>query len=108
VGVGGIIYLVNILAFRGGPGFLWLAVESGESDLRGVEEACAVLVGDGADEHTVGGAGDEIADAFVVKERRHGIAVRYASVSHGEEIVCAVRFFGFVTVLPGFAASRDD
>lgn len=84
-----------------------LVTECAEGDLRGVEELGAVLAQDGADEHPVRGAGDEIADAFIASERGHGVAVGVVSVVGGEDIIFAFGFFGIVAELPGLAASRD-
>jgi len=62
---------------------------------------------DSADEHAVRGAGDEVADAVVVDESGHGVAVGRVSVVCGEDIAFTVRFFGLEAELPGFAAPRD-
>ena len=75
--------------------------------MRGVEELGGVLARNGADEHAVRGAGDEIADAFMVKERGHGVTVGRVGVVRGEDIAFAFRSFGLVAALPGFAASGD-
>ena len=82
-------------------------MESGEGDLRGVEELGAVFVRHGFDEHPVRGAGDEIADAFIVNERGHGVAVGCVRIDCGGDSVFAFRSVGLVAGLPGFAASGD-
>lgn len=57
--------------------------EGTESDLGSVEKLVAILFLDGADEHAVAGAGDEIADVFIAAEGRHGLAEGFAGVAFG-------------------------
>ena len=45
----------------------------------GVQELGGVFVFDGADEHTVGYAGDEVADVLRAEQRGHGAAVGFGS-----------------------------
>jgi hypothetical protein len=47
-------------------------MKDGEGDLGGIEELAASFPGNGIDEDAVGGAGDEVADAVVPFEQRHG------------------------------------
>lgn len=46
-----------------------------EGDLGSVKELAAPFWRDGANEDAVGGAGDEVADAFVAGEHGHDVAV---------------------------------
>lgn len=50
-------------------------MEDIEGNLGSVKELAASFGGDGADEDAVGGAGDEVADAFVAGKHRHGATV---------------------------------
>ena len=86
---------------------LGLVTERAERDLRGVKKLGAVLAEDDVHEHAVGSAGDEIADALVVGERRHGAAVSLVSVVGGVDLVFSSGDLGFVAVLPGAPAAGD-
>lgn len=62
---------------------------------------------DSVDEHSVRGAGNEIADAFMVDERGHGFAVRRLSVIACEDTVFSLCFSGVKAAQPCLAASGD-
>ena len=59
-----------------GPG---PAGNGSKGDLGGVEKLAGGLLLDGANEHAVAYAGDEIADAFIPAKRRHGPAEGFRS-----------------------------
>jgi len=56
-------------------GGFWLVVEGTDSNLGGVEELGAFDGVDGANDHAMSGAGDEVADVFEAGEIGHGVAV---------------------------------
>ena len=99
---------------RGGGGF-GLGLQGTEGDLGGVEELSAALRGDGADQDAVGGAGDDIANAIVSFENRHGIAIGGSSfagsdeLAEGARIVLLYLFHVFVEgALPGGTATAQS
>ena len=59
-------------------------LEGSASDLGCVEEPCAVRIADRADEHSVGDAGDEVADVIGAGERGHGPAIGDGAVGGGK------------------------
>jgi len=64
----------------GGAGFvgLRLCLEDAESELGCVEDMVALFRGDCVDEDSVGGAGDEFAEALVAGDDGHGLAIGFA------------------------------
>jgi hypothetical protein len=64
-----------------------LVTECAEGDLGGVEQPGAIFVLDCANEHSVRGAGDKVADALIAGERRHGGAVSTISKNNCVGIV---------------------
>ena len=60
-----------------------------------------------ANEHTVCGAGDEVADTFMVDESGHGFAICGFSVIAGQDIFFFFRLAGLESAQPGFPASCD-
>lgn len=84
-----------------------LAAERGERDLGGVEELGAAGAVDCADEHAVGGAGDEVADVFIPAERGHGVAVEMGGLAGGGGSVPAFGQFPLEDGVPGGEAAGD-
>jgi len=81
--------------------------DSGEGDLRGVEELSAIFVLDNVDEHPVRGAGDEITDAFVIEKRGHGVPIGRVSFVRSEDVFFTFQHLGLVAFPPGVPAARD-
>ena len=65
---------------RGGLGLFAPELDERDCDLGGMEELGALIARNGANEDAVGGADDEVADAFVTDEHGHGVAVGLAWV----------------------------
>ena len=88
-----------------------LPLDQAEGDLGGVEELAAPFGRDGADEDAVGGAGYEVADAFIADEHGHGVAVGLGCVLSRKEtgrfLVAGIVHVGFEGALPGKAAAAD-
>lgn len=75
--------------------------------LGGVEEFGGLLVGDGADEESVGDAGDKVAGAVKAGERGHGVAIGYRSINAAEVVVFVFGRGGLIGAFPGVAAAGD-
>jgi len=84
-----------------------LGADSGVGDLGGVEETGAVRASDSFDEHTVGDAGDEVADVFRAGKGRHGGAEGLLSVEGSKNIAFAPFPGRLVSARIGFAAAYD-
>lgn len=83
-----------------------------EGDLCSVEKLTACLRFDSADEDTVGGASEEISDAFVTGEQGHGVAVSLAGLDGRKYFVATVsmlarRHMGIEGALPRGAATAE-
>ena len=93
-------------------GGFWLVSEESERELRGVEELAGAIGGDGVDEDAVTHAGNEVANALIPVEQRHGPAVGLSPVAPGQDFIDRVVFFERVQIgldgaLVGRAASAD-
>ena len=78
-----------------------------ESDLGGVEELAGVFVLDGSEEHALAGAGDEVTDILIARERGHGQAEGYADAAFGGAQVLRSLPCGCVNPYPGLIAEGD-
>jgi len=76
-------------------------------DLGGVEEPGSVGAGDGAEQHAVRCAGDEIADVLVAGERGHGVAIGGSGIFGGIVPPFAAFGGGFERAGVGAAAEGD-
>jgi len=92
---------VGFLGYRGGGysgiGRFALVLDRGHGDPGCVEDLAAPVLRDGSYEDAVGGAGDEIADAFVAGKDGHGVAVGWAGVLAGK-IIAPIVVSGHVRV----------
>lgn len=104
---GGDYLFSKLFGSSGRPGGLRLGAKRAERYLCGVEELAAVLVLDSVDEHSVGGRGNEIADAFMVDESGHGFAVCRLGVIGCDDFVLSFCFFGVKAAQPCLTASGD-
>lgn len=91
----------------GGLRELGLGPEGAEGDLSGVEELAAVCVVDCTHDYAVGGTGDEIADALIAGERRHGVAIGLLSSPARPVFIFALGADGQESGFPGVAAEGD-
>jgi hypothetical protein len=97
--------------FRCGGLRFALGLDDAEGDLCRIEDLAASFGRDGADEDSVGGAGDEVADAFRAGEDGHGIAVPIAGVLRGKDVVVEVAGLllrCFVSAVPGGETAADS
>jgi hypothetical protein len=62
---------------------------------------------DGADEKAVGGAGDEIADALIAGEQRHGVAIGLGAGKGGKDLSFTAGPGGTMSARIGVAAMGD-
>ena len=87
----------------GGAGRFAPAPEGGQSDLGGVKELATFLLRNGTDDDSVGGAGDEVAEAVFAFEDGHGFAVCGARLFGSYEVACTK--ICVVGTLPGSTAA---
>lgn len=93
---------------RLGPGLgFGLLRHACEGDLGGVEELAAVFRFDGAEEHAVAGASDEVADILIAGERGHGQAKGFGGTALGGVHVIGLLHGRRVNLSPDLGAKGD-
>jgi hypothetical protein len=84
-------------------------LESGKSDLSGVEKLSAHLMGDGAQQDALRGTSDEISDSLIAGEKRHGIAIGGTGQVSSNNLLKAIFdvwfLIGIEGALPGIHAT---
>jgi len=93
---------------RLGPGLgFGLLRHACEGDLGGVEELAAVFRFDGAEEQTVAGASDEVADILIAGERGHGQAIGFGGTALGGVHVSGLLHGRRVNLEPNLGTKGD-